>query len=80
MEATNLVAIQSQLTELTSRAKRINYKNTIPRLPKNPTESTLAGFKLRLSNWIKQLEVLEKERLTENVIQTGDVLTSYLSR
>lgn len=79
METSNLVAIHNQLKDLTSRAKRINYKNTIPRLPKNPTESTLAGFKLRLSNWVKQLEQLERERIIE-VIQTGNVLTSYLNR
>lgn len=79
METINLAEINIQLSELTSRAKRINYKNVIPRLPKNPTESTLAGFKKRLSNWIKQLETLEQEKLVE-VVQTGNVLDSYLRR
>lgn len=75
-----LQEIENQLADLKSRAKRIDYKNVIPRLPKKITHSTLSGFKKRLSNWTKQLEHLERERILEKVIHTENVLESYLKR
>ena len=69
-----------QLEDLKFRAKRIDYKNTIPSLPKKPTESTMSGFYSRLNNWRRQLEVLEKERINESITKTDDVILHYLTK
>ena len=39
-----------QLSDLKSRARVVNYKNALPKLPKVPNSATLIGFKKRLSN------------------------------
>ena len=42
--------------------QRINYKNKPPRLPKNPTSSTLSGFRKRFAHWKVALQDLELEQ------------------
>ena len=68
-----------QLYELTLRAKKINYKNKPPRLPKKPTESTMMGFRKRLSNWTDRLRYLEEERMRGTISSETDVLRKHFS-
>lgn len=69
-----------QLSDLKSRARVVNYKNAIPKLPKVPTNATLAGFKKRLSNWKKGLLSLESERLHQPIKNDPNVLHNYVTR
>lgn len=69
-----------QLSDLKSRARVVNYKNAIPKLPKVPTLATLAGFKKRLSNWKKGLLSLESERLHQPIKNDPNVLHNYVTR
>lgn len=69
-----------QLSDLKSRARVVNYKNAIPKLPKVPTSATLAGFKKRLSNWKKGLLSLESERLHQPIKNDPNVLHNYVTR
>lgn len=68
-----------QLYELTLRAKKINYKNIPPRLPKNPTEATMVGFRKRFSNWRDRLKYLEVERTLGTITNDTNLLKSYLN-
>ena len=77
-EQTSLLA--TQLSDLKSRARVVNYKNAIPRLPKVPTLATLTGFKKRLSNWKKGLLSLESERLHQSIKNDPNVLRNYVTR
>ncbi len=54
--------IEKQLSELRSRAVKVEYKNIIPSYPKKPTQATLVGFNKRLSNWTRLLEDVEKQK------------------
>ncbi len=70
----------TQLSELSLRAKKINYLNKLPRLPKKPTEATMMGFKKRLSNWVNALNHLEEERMKNTLLSEPDLLSKYLSK
>lgn len=65
IENKTLNEIQNELVSLQERAKKIGYKNIIPKIPQGkklgsePPEHLLAGFNLRLSNWINGLIQLE---------------------
>lgn len=72
----------SLLSDLKIRARRVNYKNEIPHLPKKPTSSTMSGFRGRLGNWLKVLENLEKEKLLHTNIRAtymdgGEILKRF---
>lgn len=67
----------AQLYELVLRAKKINYKNKPPHLPKRPTESTMMGFRKRLSNWTNCLLRLEEERMRGTISSETDLLRNY---
>lgn len=75
----NLELLTSELYELNLRAKKINYKNRIPQLPKNPTESTIQGFKKRLSNWVAILKHIESERMQGTIKSDSNLLRKYLN-
>lgn len=72
--------LTTQLSDLKSRARVVNYKNAIPKLPKNPNSTTLTGFKKRLSNWKKGLLSIESERLHESITNDSNVLYNYVKR
>jgi hypothetical protein len=74
-----LQTIANQLYELNLRAKKINYKNKIPKLPKNPTESTMSGFRKRLSNWTNLLSHCEAERMRGTISSDPNLLRNYLN-
>lgn len=65
------------LHELALRANKINYKNKIPSLPINPTESTMRGFRKRLSNWTNTLTHIESERMRGTIKSDPNLLKSY---
>lgn len=71
----------NQLHELTLRAKKINYKNIPPSLPKRPSEITMVGFRKRFSNWKNGLKTLEEERTRGTVISANQttLLKNYLN-
>jgi hypothetical protein len=74
------VELTNELSELIYRAKKVNYKNIPPRLPKNPTESTMTGFHKRLRNWSNGLFSLEQEtnRHNKRIVKTDiNLLKSY---
>lgn len=79
METYNITALKTE--DLLSRAKRVNYKNKIPKEPLTPTTSTMRGYYKRLTNWYKQLAILEKERIEEvkNVRKSVNLLANYVS-
>lgn len=65
IDAKTINEINSELTELKLRAKKVGYKNAIPRIPKfkkthpHNHNSTLMGFNKRINNWKKGLLILE---------------------
>lgn len=63
----NLSEINNQLYDLQIRAKKIDYKNKIPKLPNTSSPASMMGFKKRLANWTAILKHLETERLREIV-------------
>ena len=69
-----------QLSDLKSRARVVNYKNALPKLPKVPNPATLIGFKKRLSNWKKGLLSLESERLHQSIKNDPNLLQNYVTR
>jgi hypothetical protein len=73
-----IVSYKKELGNLTFRANKVNYRNKPPRLPKNPTESTLSGYRKRLANWTKVLIQLEKER-KQLSIKEGENLLQKIS-
>lgn len=56
-----LSKVSNELSELIYKAKKVGYKNLPPRLPKNPTKSTMSGFHKRFKNWSNSLILLESE-------------------
>jgi hypothetical protein len=68
---------KTKLTDLALRAKKTNYKNRIPRLPKNTTSSTMMGFRKRFNNWVRGLKTLERERLPHGILQDKELLNNY---
>ncbi len=77
MELTSQQRLANQLYELNLRAKKINYKNKIPTLPKKPTNSTMMGFYKRLSNWTNVLSHIESERMVGTISSEPNVLRSF---
>lgn len=61
------IAITNQLHDLQIRAKKIDYKNQIPKLPNTSNPTSMMGFRKRLANWTAILKYLETERLREIV-------------
>lgn len=58
--------LKNELSDLSSRARKIEYKNVIPSLPERPTDSTMSGFYKRFNNWKKGLFHLEGERIMQH--------------
>lgn len=58
--------MKNELSEMIYRANKVGYKNQPPKLPKNPTTSTLSGFVKRFRNWTKGLLYLENETSRQN--------------
>lgn len=58
---TPITEIAKETSDLVYRANKVNYKNQIPKLPKKPTPSTMAGYYKRLRNWSNGLFSLEQE-------------------
>ena len=69
----------NELSNLASRARAVNYKNKLPRLPKKPSLVTLIGFEKRLSNWKSTLIRLESERYSHTIKNDPSVLMSYIN-
>jgi len=69
-----------QLSDLKSRARVVNYKNALPKLPRVPNSATLIGFKKRLSNCKKGLLSLESERLHQSIKNDPNLLQNYVTR
>lgn len=66
MKQEKILEIESELSDLKSRARAVGYKNEIPTLSKklkSQTEdlqsSTMTGFYKRLSNWTQKLMIME---------------------
>lgn len=74
-----LAHYSNELSDLAFKARAVNYKNKLPRLPKKPTESTLMGFAKRLSNWKQVLFLLEAERLNHTIENDPSVLKNYIN-
>ena len=64
-ENKSLSELKNDLTSLLSRAREAGYKNVIPKIPQGktlssePSEHIMAGFYLRLGNWISGLVQVE---------------------
>lgn len=50
------------IIELERTAKRVGFKNKIPRFPENKSQSSLTGYYKRLSNWKRELKKIELEQ------------------
>lgn len=48
---------KEELEILKGEAKANDFKDVVPTYPKNPTPSTISGYKKRLSNWVSNLYV-----------------------
>ena len=72
--------LSNELYELTLRAKRTNYKNKPPRLPKNINASTLSGFVKRFSSWKSRLQNLELELERDTIRVEANLLTNFLPK
>ena len=49
--------------DLIDRARKIGMTDRLPNPPKQPEKHLLVGYEKRMSNWIRKLEHLERERL-----------------
>lgn len=75
--------LTNELSELVSKAKRLGYKNIPPRLPKNPTASTMSGFLKRFHNWRHSLQQLEQDRSMQGnktVVVDSNLLQNYIKK
>ena len=66
--------LSSGIFELKQRARKVDYKNVLPRMPKKPTESTMRGFHGRLGNWTKGLEYLEEQIMLQQTVRRDETL------
>lgn len=80
----NIAEAKAKLIELHVRAKRVQYRNVIPRIAKKePTDATMIGFNYRLGNWVNGLEKIEKEHDKHSnhiVVAKSDLLEKYLAK
>lgn len=76
------VELQRELSDLNSRARKIDFKSKLPTLPKKPTQATMLGFFKRLANWKNVLTHLERERLLqrETITYDSNLLNNYLTK
>lgn len=74
-----LAHYSNELSNLAYKARAVNYKNQIPKLPKKPSLVTLVGFEKRLSNWKRVLFLLEEERMNHTIKNDPSVLTNYIN-
>ena len=69
--------LEQNLSKLNSRSRAANYKNKLPKLPKNINALTLQGFRKRLSNWENGLVYVEKSKTPLQVQEDPQLLSNY---
>jgi hypothetical protein len=63
-------ALKNELSEQTFKARKLGYKCSTPKMPKNINDishlnSTLAGFIKRFANWKLNLKKFEESKMYE---------------
>lgn len=88
MKSEKILKIESELSELKSRARTSGYKNGIPKLPENYQDNSMIGFYKRLSNWKNGLILAENpnglashkvksENIGEFVVSTAALIEHF---